>query len=56
MPFPSPEEAPVEEEIPVSFEDTQTITDDVLLNERQVTKILLGNDSHPPEIFCTPKR
>jgi hypothetical protein len=40
-----PEESPVEEKSPESFENTQTVTDDVLLNARQVAKVLFGNDS-----------
>ena len=47
VPFPLPEEAPVEEKFLARLKNTQTVTDDVLLNARQVAKVLFGNDSHP---------
>jgi hypothetical protein len=56
VPFPLPEEAPVEEKFLARLKNTQTVTDDVLLNARQVAKVLFGNDSHPARnILYTPK-
>ena len=45
-PFPLLEKAPKVKKIPASFKNTQTVPGDVLLNARQVAKVLFGKNSH----------
>jgi hypothetical protein len=44
--FPLLEKAPKVEKIPASFKNTQTVPGDVLLNARQVAKVLFEKYSH----------